>query len=67
MNDRNELAWRTSSKSSGGACVEIATDGENVYMRDSKDPTGPVLIVGIEAVRDLIADLKEDGTINPPS
>jgi hypothetical protein len=64
MNHRNELAWRTSSKSSGGACVEIATDGENVYMRDSKDPTGPVLIFGLEAFRDLIAHVKEAGTTN---
>jgi hypothetical protein len=37
--------WRTSSRSGGGDnCVElaIAADGR-VGLRDSKDPTGPIL------------------------
>jgi hypothetical protein len=41
-----ELQWRKSSRSggSGGNCVEVATlpDGGRA-VRDSKDPTGPVL------------------------
>ncbi|GAA2707130.1 DUF397 domain-containing protein [Actinoplanes palleronii] len=43
MNDRDDLVWRTSSKSGGGACVEVALDGNHVHVRDSKDPGGPVL------------------------
>lgn len=39
-----DLAWRKSSHSGDqGACVEMATAGEAVAVRDSKDPTGPVL------------------------
>ncbi|WP_432097289.1 DUF397 domain-containing protein [Streptomyces sp. bgisy100] len=40
----SEAAWRKSSYSSGnGACVEVATVGDYVAVRDSKDPDGPVL------------------------
>ncbi|MER5219029.1 DUF397 domain-containing protein [Streptomyces flaveus] len=40
-------AWRKSSYSSneGGNCVEIATNPAAVHIRDSKNPTGPVLTV----------------------
>lgn len=39
-------AWRTSSYSGGnGECVEVAALGGVVGVRDSKDPTGPVLLV----------------------
>lgn len=36
--------WRTSSHSSGnGACVEIASTGTVIAVRDSKDRSGPIL------------------------
>ncbi|MFD7979236.1 DUF397 domain-containing protein [Streptomyces sp. NPDC059071] len=45
-------AWRKSSYSgtNGGECVEVA-DGHPgaVPVRDSKNPAGPVLIVGAQA------------------
>ena len=39
--------YRKSSKSggSGGNCVEWAHTAEGVYIRDSKDPEGPELLV----------------------
>ncbi len=38
--------WRTSSRSNGqGQCVEVALTGQAVCVRDSKDPTGPALIL----------------------
>jgi hypothetical protein len=39
------MRWRKSSYSSGqnGACVELAHAGA---VRDSKNPTGPVLSIG---------------------
>jgi hypothetical protein len=41
---RTVLAWRKSTASGDGACVEVAPlpDG-GVAVRDSKDPGGPVL------------------------
>ncbi|MEV0002038.1 DUF397 domain-containing protein [Micromonospora sp. NPDC050980] len=37
--------WRKSSHSGDeGACVEMASLPESVAVRDSKDPTGPVLV-----------------------
>lgn len=44
----SEGRWRKSSRSGGGAgnnCVEVAPMPEAVAVRDSKDPTGPVLDV----------------------
>ncbi|NLU78773.1 DUF397 domain-containing protein [Micromonospora sp. HNM0581] len=36
--------WRTSTRSVGnGNCVEVATVGRGVAIRDSKDRHGPVL------------------------
>jgi hypothetical protein len=37
--------WRRSSKSggNGGECVEVRRHGEAIQVRDSKDPTGPIL------------------------
>jgi hypothetical protein len=58
MDDRGGLVWRTSSKSSGGACVAVATDGEVTHIRDSKDPTGPTLTIHDDAFRDFIAYIK---------
>jgi len=51
--DPTTMRWRKSSHSSGqgGACVELAYVGA---VRDSKNPTGPVL-----PVSDLAAFLRE--------
>lgn len=48
MDHLDGLAWRTSSYSgsNGGNCIEIATTGNTVAIRDSKDPHGPVLSLG---------------------
>ncbi|MER7109522.1 DUF397 domain-containing protein [Streptomyces sp. NPDC000229] len=39
--------WRKSSYSGseGGACVEVAAHPTAVHVRDSKNPTGPVLTI----------------------
>lgn len=38
------LTFRKSQKSgsNGSGCVEVAGDGEHVYVRNSRDPEGPV-------------------------
>ncbi|MDG4797645.1 DUF397 domain-containing protein [Micromonospora sp. WMMD1082] len=46
MADTTTVNWRKSSRSGNqGACVEVADTlpGGRVGVRDSKDPTGPVL------------------------
>ncbi|MBT2488890.1 DUF397 domain-containing protein [Streptomyces sp. ISL-96] len=55
-------AWRKSSYSgnTGGDCVEVA-DGcpvGAVPVRDSKNPTGPVLVVGADAWRAFVDGLR---------
>ncbi|WP_406062045.1 DUF397 domain-containing protein [Micromonospora sp. NBC_00860] len=49
--------WRKSTRSngSGGACVEVAANLPGlVAVRDSKDPTGPVLVFPPDAWRAFV-------------
>jgi Domain of unknown function (DUF397) len=39
----DSLDWRKSSHSNSVGCLEYASDGASVYIRDSKDRGGPVL------------------------
>lgn len=50
--------WRKSSYSGdeGGDCVEVATHSLAVHIRDSKNPTGPVLTVTPAAWGAFIAE-----------
>ncbi|MCF2129906.1 DUF397 domain-containing protein [Strepomyces sp. STD 3.1] len=54
--------WRKSSYSgnTGGDCVEVADNCPTgaVPVRDSKNPTGPVVTVGAPAWRSFIAGLR---------
>lgn len=36
-------AWRRSSRCDASTCVEVAHEGGEVLVRDSKDANGPVL------------------------
>lgn len=50
-------AWRTSSYSgtNGGECVEVATGcAASVPVRDSKNPSGPVITIGADAWRGFV-------------
>jgi hypothetical protein len=63
MTDQRELKWRTSSRSGGGNCVEIAFEKETglVHVRDSKDRSGPVLTFDRATFQDFIAFVTETG------
>lgn len=43
------IDWRKSSASgTQGECVEVAQQGSSVLVRDSRDPSGAVLVLGPE-------------------
>ncbi|WP_338484323.1 DUF397 domain-containing protein [Streptomyces sp. SCSIO 75703] len=59
--DLNSVQWRTSSYSSGngGECVEVATGPRSLIpVRDSKNPEGPVLLIGARAWAPFLSGLK---------
>ncbi|MFB8240177.1 DUF397 domain-containing protein [Kitasatospora purpeofusca] len=51
------VSWRKSSYSNnGGSCVEVSPDVPGlVPVRDSKDPSGPVLTFPSDAWRSFVA------------
>ncbi len=62
LNDLNNARWRKSSRSSGngGACVEVASNLPGVVgVRDSKDPTGPVLAFAPAAWRAFVTQINK--------
>lgn len=57
--DLELVTWRKSTRSSGdGHRTEVAELGETVAVRDSKDPSGPVLIFARSAWGNFVADLR---------
>jgi hypothetical protein len=55
----NELKWRKSTRSNGqGDCVEVAFDDNTVKVRDSKNPTGPVLSFTLREWRAAVEGFK---------
>ncbi|MET8551420.1 DUF397 domain-containing protein [Micromonospora zamorensis] len=54
--DLTGARWRTSTRSGNGECVEVADNLPGVVgVRDSKDPTGPVLMFAPAAWRAFVA------------
>jgi uncharacterized protein DUF397 len=50
--------WRKSSFSGGNTnCVEVASSLDRVGVRDSKNPTAPVLVFGPAGWRSFVASL----------
>ncbi|WP_310373827.1 DUF397 domain-containing protein [Catenuloplanes atrovinosus] len=63
----DHLTWKKSSRSgpNGGECVEIATDKVCVYVRDSKQPGGPMLTLSSRSWLRFVHDLCSDrGSLN---
>ncbi|MGW0668003.1 DUF397 domain-containing protein [Streptomyces sp. NPDC002746] len=52
--------WRKSSHSGqGGDCIEIAGLTTRTAVRDSKNPTGPALVLGNHAWAAFVEDAKQ--------
>ena len=52
-------AWRKSSYSNGATqCVEVASLGASVAVRDSKNPAGPVLLLTASQMHGLAERMK---------
>ncbi|MFD8697030.1 DUF397 domain-containing protein [Kitasatospora purpeofusca] len=56
----NPVSWRKSSYSdNGGQCVEVAPDVPGlVPVRDSKDPSGSVLVFPVDAWSAFVAGVQ---------
>lgn len=40
---RKGLSWYIATSCESGACVQVAASGDNILLRDSKRPDGPLL------------------------
>jgi hypothetical protein len=38
-----DLSWRIAQKCNGGTCIRVASNGDAVFIGDSKSSGGPVL------------------------
>jgi hypothetical protein len=54
------LSWQKARKSGTGSCVEMAPmpDGDTVGVRDSKDPSGGMLVLPRGVFRDWVSRAK---------
>lgn len=55
VDDQPKLAWLRSSRCESNSCVEVAFSGQEVLVRDSKDPESPILSFPRPQWRDFIA------------
>ncbi|MFG2085207.1 MULTISPECIES: DUF397 domain-containing protein [unclassified Spirillospora] len=58
--DLSGVAWRKASRSTenGGNCVELAPVNGLIAIRDSKDPSGPKLLVNRKDFRRFVETLE---------
>ncbi len=57
--DLSRAAWRTSSYSNnGGECIEVASAGALVFVRDTKERAGTVLRVSAETWQRFATSVK---------
>jgi len=58
--DPTKLRWIKSSRSGAAECVEIAFTDDAVFVRDSKDPQGPMLRFSLAAWRSYVLHARSD-------
>ena len=61
--DSHERHWRKSAASAQGNCVEVSLGPDEVLVRDSKAPDGPVLYFSPHAWAEFISFItRENGS-----
>jgi len=63
MSDLSGAIWRKSTRSggNGGDCVEVAANVPGIVaVRDSKDPSGPVVALTPGQWREFVAGIKSE-------
>jgi Domain of unknown function (DUF397) len=58
------LEWRRSSRCNGGACVEVAAWADRVFVRNSGDPDGPVLVLDWTRWADFVSRVQGSRTLD---
>jgi hypothetical protein len=63
--DLDNTVWRKSnySNGSGGDCVEVATPGGGLLVRDSKRPAGPVVPVRVDVWKAFLSGLRDGDVV----
>lgn len=59
MTDLSPERWHKSSYSGGNGCVEVDLREDRVAVRDSKDPSGPVLLFTPDEWKAFLAGAQE--------
>lgn len=57
-----DISWRVSSWSKNGNCVEIASSGVAVLIRDTKNRSGKVLSFPVTSWENFIKTVQADNT-----
>ena len=63
--DRATLTWKKSSRSEHENCVEMAVAGPWIFLRDSKNPDGEVLVFSRDSWTAFLADIPLPGSVSP--
>ena len=57
--DPATVNWHKSSHSTNNGCVEVAQIDDQIAVRDSKDPSGPVLVFTPHEWRAFLAGVRD--------
>jgi hypothetical protein len=64
MVDLSHAVWRKSTLSSTSNCIEVAMAQDRIAIRDSKDRTGPALVVDSTEWEAFVTEVRE-GKVDP--
>jgi predicted secreted Zn-dependent protease len=55
----SSLTWRTALSCDGGACVQVAAEGNFILIGSSRQPAGPLLEYTPEEWHEFVAGVKK--------